>query len=400
MRGISKEVANKYLLGYEQEYPTFDIEKDGRQIFSTWQGLIIPTSKSSFIVRNIEPGVNKKNRYRKKGSSTIFNIKALYKANKPVFVVEGELDALSIIEVDGEAVGLGSTSNTRQLIEILKTQTIAQPLILALDQDENGQKAEEELAAELTALQIPFYRRNPCGEAKDANEALMADKEAFTSEIRRAERVQEEMLEAAKQDYLSTSAAEHLKEFMDGITSSANTPAISTGFYNLDRVLDGGLYEGLYIIGAISSLGKTTLALQLMEQLAQNGQDVLIFSLEMARNELIAKSISRLTYTSAQDKTKAKTTRGITSGARYASYSEEERTLINAAVNSYREYADHIFIHEGIGDIGIQEIKEVVQKHISITGNKPVVLIDYLQILAPYDMRSTDKQTQIKPYWN
>ena len=37
-----------------------------------------------------------------------------------------------------------------------------------------------------------------------------------------------------------------------------------------------------------------------------------------------------------------------------------------------------------------------MQQHISITGNKPVVILDYLQILAPYDMRSTDKQNTDK----
>lgn len=399
-RGISEEVAARYWLGYDKEYRTFNLDLDGQQSFCTWQALIIPTGANSFVARNIDTAADKKNRYRKKGSSLIFNSKALYNASKPIFVVEGEIDALSIIEAGGEAIGLGSTSNTRQLIELVKRQQPAQALILALDLDEEGQKAEEELAKELTSLQTSFYRHNPCGVAKDANEALTADKEAFIAQIESAERIQEEALEAAaeaaKEEYLRTNAAGHLQDFLDGITSSVNTPAISTGFNNLDIVLDGGLYEGLYIIGAISSLGKTTLALQIMDQLAQNGQDVLIFSLEMARSELIAKSISRLTYTSAKDKSKAKTTRGITAGARYAKYSEEERILINAAVNNYRDFAKHIYIHEGIGDIGIERIKEIVQQHIAITGNKPIVLIDYLQILAPYDMRSTDKQNTDK----
>jgi replicative DNA helicase len=37
-----------------------------------------------------------------------------------------------------------------------------------------------------------------------------------------------------------------------------------------------------------------------------------------------------------------------------------------------------------MGDIGVEKIKEIVKQHISITGNKPVVIIDYLQILAAY----------------
>ncbi len=401
-RGISEAVAAKYWLGYDAAYNTFDIDEAGQQSFSKWRALIIPTGKSSFIARNIDTPKEpqKKNRYRKKGASLIFNSKALYAASKPIFVVEGELDALSIIEAGGEAIGLGSTSNYKQLVDLLKKQKAAQPLILALDADEDGRETENKLADELTALQASFYRYNLYAAAKDANEALLLDREGFIAEVAAAERAQEAELEAiaeaAKEEYLKTSAASHIQDFLNGITESVNTPAISTGFNNLDNVLDGGLYEGLYILGAISSLGKTTLALQLADNLAQQGQDVLIFSLEMARSELIAKSISRLTYLQADNKADAKTTRGITAGARYAGYSQTERGIINKAITSYKEYAPHIFIHEGIGDIGIEKVKEVVQQHIAITGSKPVVLIDYLQILAPYDMRASDKQNTDK----
>ena len=33
---------------------------------------------------------------------------------------------------------------------------------------------------------------------------------------------------------------------------------LKTNFEGLDDLLEGGLYEGLYCVGAISSLGKTT----------------------------------------------------------------------------------------------------------------------------------------------
>ena len=210
------------------------------------------------------------------------------------------------------------------------------------------------------------------------------------------EETKEDTKEDAKADYLQTSAAAHMQEFEDIVSGSANTPAISTGFHNLDFVLDGGLYEGLYFIGAISSLGKTTLALQIIDQIAQQEQDCLVFSLEMARSELMAKSISRLTYLGTERSADAKTTRGITAGARYARYSDTEKALIEDAKSRYTDYAQHIFIHEGVGNIGVEEIKDAVQKHITITGNRPVVLIDYLQILAPYDLRASDKQNTDK----
>lgn len=399
-RGISEDVAAKYGLGYDPEYKTAEEDEAGQRKYVTWRALIIPTGKSSYIARNIAEAPDRKNRYRKKGASIIYNSRALYAADKPVFIVEGELDALSIIEAGGQAAGLGSTSNYRQLIALLEKQKPVQPLILALDADEDGRKTEDALAEELTRLQIPFYRNNPYGTAKDANEALQNNRDGFIAEVAAAERQPEIELEAAaeaaKAEYLKTSAATELQNFINGINASVNTPAVSTGFNNLDEVLDGGLYEGLYIIGAVSSLGKTTLALQIIDQIAQQGQDCLVFSLEMARSELIAKSISRLTYQFAKDKALAKTTRGITAGARYKTYSRPEKDHIYSAMRMYKGFAEHIFIHEGVGNIGAEQVKDIVQRHISITGNKPVVLIDYLQILAPADIRASDKQNTDK----
>ena len=336
----------------------------------------------------------------KNNASWIFNERAITEAQKPIIVVEGEIDALSIIDVGGEAIGLGSANNYMQLVDLLENERPAQPLILALDQDEAGKRIEDQLAEELKRLQIPFYRYNITGAAKDANEALLANRDSFKETIEELNRLpemeQKAAEEAIREEYKKTCAASYLQDFLGGITEAANTPAISTGFMKLDGLLDGGLYEGLYIMGAISSLGKTTLALQIIEQIAQQGQDVLIFSLEMSRHELIAKSISRLTFLAAKDKRNAKTTRGITAGSRYKRYSQTEKSLINDALATYKDYAQHIYIHEGIGDIGVKQIKEIVQKHIAITGNKPVVLIDYLQILAPYEVRASDKQNTDK----
>lgn len=203
-----------------------------------------------------------------------------------------------------------------------------------------------------------------------------------------------------KELYLRTSAKNYVQSFMDGITASVDTPAIPTGFKDLDKALEGGLYEGLYFIGAISSLGKTTFALQIADQVAQQGQDVLIFSLEMARTELMAKSISRLTLLETLEKNLpkglAKTTRGITAGKRYAKYNADEKRLINNSILEYSKYADNLYIHEGIGTIGADEVAKTVEHHIKYTGNTPVVIIDYLQILAPEDMRATDKQNTDK----
>ena len=390
-RGISEEVAKRYMLGYD---PHFKRGTGGKE----WQALIIPTGEYSYTARNTAP--NAEDRYRKNGTGFL-NVKRLYTADKPIFIVEGELDALSIIEVGGEAIGLGSTANINGFINnYLKNQKPAHALLLALDNEDKGQKAEDELASKLDELGITYYRVKPYSGHKDANEALMADREAFKEEVDRAEHIEEEALEAERDAYLQNSVQYHLNTFLDDIQSKENTRAQTTGFYKLNKSLDGGLYAGLYIIGAITSLGKTTLALQMADNIAKSGKDVLIFSLEMARSELMAKSISRHTLLKALDMglgtQYAKTNRGITCWDRWQNYSDKERQIIGEALEAYYKYANHLYIHEGVGDIGTEQIREEIEKHKYYTGQTPVVLVDYLQIIAPHDARLNDKQNTDK----
>lgn len=191
------------------------------------------------------------------------------------------------------------------------------------------------------------------------------------------------------------SAKSYLGPFFDGMLEGITTPPVPTGFERLDNILDGGLFEGLYIIGAISSLGKTTFAMQIADQVASSGKDVLIFSLEMSRYELMAKSISRNSY-SIPRKTKgnaglAKTARDLLR-ATWDRFSELEQEHIQESIIKYNEGAEHIYIVEGEGELGVNQVVEAVEKHIKLTGNTPLVVIDYLQILAPWDPRATDKQ--------
>lgn len=394
-RGLTLETLNRFKLGFVESWTHPKAPQAPPS-----PRLIIPTSKYSYLARDTRADLTPEQaKYAKSkvGKVRIFNSKALYTAQKPVFIVEGELDALSIIDVGGEAVALGSTANRRALLAMLESRKPAQPLIIAMDNDEAGSKANRELAEGLERLRIPFYRIDIAQPYKDANEALNADREAFRTAVEEAENIEAETLEAEREALKKEAVAYSLQDFLKNIEESKRAAFIPTGFSPLDNLLDGGLYAGLYVVGAISSLGKTTFCLQIADQIAASGQDVLIFSLEMARNELIAKSVSRLTliYDLAENGStaNAKTTRGILTGTRYADYSQRERELIQRSVAAYGEYARNIYITEGIGNVGAEEIRGKVEKHIKLTGKAPVVIIDYLQIIAPADVRATDKQT-------
>lgn len=384
-RGLSKATVDAYNLGYWEEKHRF----------------VIPTGDFSYNARATWEA-DKKERYLKpKGQFELFNLKAIPFAEQPVFVVEGEFDALSIIEAGGIAVALGSSSNLR-FIEFLKSNRPKYPLILALDNDDAGRAGEAKLSEELTKIQVEFVDADINLGFKDANEALVEDRETFVQSVLNARNNVLNLLEEKRQKeaeaYYQTSAVNGLSEFIADIERRKNKDCVSTGFENLDEILDGGFYPGLYIIGAISSLGKTTFALQVADNAAKKGQDVLVFSLEMGKQELIAKSISRLSFQKCKnwgsDLDFATTTRNLMNGK--SLNSKERMDFLNECIKGYSDYAGRIFYHIGIGDIGVEKIKSVIARHIRITGRKPLVIIDYLQIIAPFDMRATDKQNTDK----
>ena len=381
-RGLSDETIRTFSLGYDAQN----------------QRVVIPVSREFYLSRSV---TDKRFYNPSNVKSIIFNLKALQAKNKPVFVVESTFCALSVIQCGGNCIGLNGLNNVNQLIEVIQQHQLTDlKLIVALDNDDAGRKASYDLMVKLKEMNIQAIIYNLSEEMKDPNELLVADASRLKANVADAEqefekyldelkKQQEEEAQRIKAEYQATSALGHLQGFINDI-ATINTNYIPTGFSELDRTLGGGLFEGLYFIGALSSLGKTTFTLQIADQVAKQGQDVLIISLEMARSELMAKSISRTT--ALIDFRNAKTTRGITTAAYYKHYSDEERACINQAINEYATYAERIFITESVGNTTVDEVRRLIDNHVKITGNKPLVVIDYVQILRPLDPRMTDKQ--------
>ena len=381
-RGLSDETIRTFSLGYDAQN----------------QRVVIPVNREFYLSRSV---TDKRFYNPSNVKSIIFNLKALQAKNKPVFVVESTFCALSVIQCGGNCIGLNGLNNVNQLIEVIQQHQLTDlKLIVALDNDDAGRKASYDLMVKLKEMNIQAIIYNLSDEFKDPNELLVADASRLKANVADAEqefekyldelkKKQEEEVQRIKTEYQATSALGHLQGFINDI-ATVNTNYIPTGFSELDRTLGGGLFEGLYFIGALSSLGKTTFTLQVADQVAKQGQDVLIISLEMARSELMAKSISRTT--ALIDFRNAKTTRGITTAAYYKHYSDEERACINQAINEYATYAEHIFITESVGNTTVDEVRRLIDNHVKITGNKPLVVIDYVQILRPLDPRMSDKQ--------
>ena len=330
-------------------------------------------------------------RFSNHGSQGLFNAQALtVETDKPLFIVESAIDALSILEVGGDAVALNSTSNANKLIERLKSLDIKRHLVLAMDSDESGIKAQKELVKEINKLGIQVKTFSFIG-AKDANELLQKDRKKLEEWTNL-----DQVIDLERKVYELSNASNLLTDFVNNIDKLYKDP-IPTGFKHLDRLLDGGLFEGLYVVGGLSSIGKTTFALQTTTQIAASGKDVLIFSLEMSKYELISKTISRNTFDISKEQngsiTSAVNSRTIMHANKWKELNSYETDCLNKALTRTNEEGKSLYIIEGQGNISAQEVRERVEEHIRITGNTPVVLIDYLQIMKPIDDRADARQS-------
>ena len=369
-RGISPEVAHRFWLGFDPKWRSpAAIEAGKNPPYSP--RLIIPTSTSSYIARDIRPDVDYAK--MKEGKVHLFHTKDLYnEAERPVFITEGEIDAISVIEAGGLASALGSATNWRSLVDLLRDKRTNNTLILCLDNDDSGRAATRELAKGLQGLNISFIRADIAAGYNDPNEALTADREAFTKAIRAAERQT-----AAKPD----SMADYISNAFDEDVERFKAASIrKTGFPNLDKAA-GGIYPGLYVLGAISSLGKTTLIHQIADQMAGAGEHVLFFSLEQSRFEMASKSLARITAY-----------RNIRSAV--SSLDIRKGNITFAVQEAQKVYtkmiAPRMSIIEGNFNCNISFIGDYVARYIKKNGRKPVVVVDYLQIL---DGLGDQKQT-------
>lgn len=146
----------------------------------------------------------------------------------------------------------------------------------------------------------------------------------------------------------------------------------TTGFKNLDDD-NFRLYPGLYAIGGVSSVGKTTFCSQLADNIAQRGGYVIFFSLEQSRFELVSKGIARKVaqMTNSYYVTSLQIRNGFTDA------------YVKKAIDEYMNIAAHEVIIEGQYNISVSDITHIVEQFVANTEVRPAVFVDYLQVLNP-----------------
>ena len=181
---------------------------------------------------------------------------------------------------------------------------------------------------------------------------------------------------SAKDYFLNGTWDEHQKEFQ-------KTKPIYTGFAEMDAIQP--LYAGFYVLGAMSSIGKTTFLHQMGDQIAEQGTPVLYFSFEQTAHEMFAKSISRRIRIAKDDPNHAAyhlyTAIGIRSGV--ANNTQELAEQIDAYTQAVE---DRMHVIECNMYTTVEDIFEVIDAFMETSKEKPVVIVDYLQVIYPTEV--------------
>lgn len=150
-----------------------------------------------------------------------------------------------------------------------------------------------------------------------------------------------------------------------------------TGFANLDS--EQIFTPGLYVLGGLPALGKTTFAWQLLEQMARQGEKCVYCSYEMSEFELYTKSAMRELF--SRDRNTNLTSAGIRRG-------DETRTLKEILV----EFGE-IGIDLTVVEMQEQDIDDLIfglRKY--CVEKAPVIVLDYLQIVPVRRREASAKQ--------
>ena len=342
-RGISDELIEKYKLGYDKEYNAVTLP-------------CFKKGKPALIVKRlVDPDDYK---YYNEGDAELFNADILKSDQDVIYIAEGIFDALSIEEATGKAaIALNGGNNVKKLKHIIDNDNFTnryiddKRIIYVSDGDEPGIKTREKME------NIDGIETKTLDEYKDANNYLKnGEKHKLQGELEGEE-----------------FNINFIDSFLEDIWEESSN-IIETGFDNLDEILQGGLFSGLYVIGAISSLGKTTFCLQMADQLAKRGKDVLFFSLEQSRKELMGKSIAReISYINGD---RIISTMDVLNGNLDR---EEDEILLNKAKKKYKNIARNLAVIEQ--DKSLEDIKRRIEKISRLRSSKPVVFVDFLQIL-------------------
>lgn len=156
--------------------------------------------------------------------------------------------------------------------------------------------------------------------------------------------------------------------------SETGTLGIPTGITQLDNQLSGLIGGKLYLLGARPSMGKSALAQQIAEYVAQNKQ-TLFFSLEMSTKEYTSRSVYRRSGYNQEFITRT---------------NEDKDKVLEAFAQAGTELSNLKLRIIDDSNATLKTVEKNILQCKQQFGSCDLVIIDYLQLMEPIDKKITD----------
>ena len=177
------------------------------------------------------------------------------------------------------------------------------------------------------------------------------------------------------------------ESFMSKIQTEAYRP-VKTGMGAFDKLLFGGIpRQSLIMLTAAPGAGKTTFCQQVFETAAAGGTDVIFINLEMSREQLLSRSLSRMIHQQGGSMNAMDIMRGY-------KWTDEQRQDVNRAATIYRERINPYMHYNPIDGSDLTRIMEYLEKAAAwckkMGRNSPIAVIDYLHLITGKDDKGRD----------
>jgi replicative DNA helicase len=230
-----------------------------------------------------------------------------------------------------------------------------------------------------TAVNAPHYARIIRDKAKlrrliDAAGKILHDAHTSpdtpTMVLDRAEKEIFEIAETADENK-ATALSELIHQTFESLErrheSGRNITGVGTGFSQLNNMLSGMQPSEMLILAARPSMGKTALALNICEHVAVNEkQPVLVFSLEMSKQQLAERLLSARSGVDSQ-----RMRRNMLNAEEFQRLADVAQELCDAPM----------FIDDTPG-ISVLEMRAKARRVFAQAGGIKLIMIDYLQLMS------------------
>jgi replicative DNA helicase len=158
-----------------------------------------------------------------------------------------------------------------------------------------------------------------------------------------------------------------IEEIQKNLESDGCITGVPSGFFDLDALTGGLQPSDLIILAARPGMGKTAFALNMATNATFSKKSVIIFTLEMSKEQLMSRVLSSVA-------------RVDSSRLRKGDLSEEEQDRLMEGARKIHEYKDYLGIDETPG-ITLMELRSRCRRYHKEFG-LDLVMVDYLQLMG------------------